>query len=85
MSNEKRKEDISGKNFEENMARLEEILQVMERGELGLEESIKYFREGSKLYKLCEKKLKSAEGEIKILVEDLEEEIIEEPFEETGQ
>ncbi|MCD4785758.1 MAG: exodeoxyribonuclease VII small subunit [Candidatus Eremiobacteraeota bacterium] len=82
MNEEKANEGTCGKKFEENMARLEEILQIMERGELGLEESIKYFREGSGLYKLCEKKLKSAEGEIVVLMEGLEGDVIQKPIEE---
>jgi len=69
--------------FEEALGRLEEILGVLEKGELGLEEAITHFREGSRFYKLCQERLKSAEGEVKILLEDLDGKIIEEPFNES--
>ena len=35
--------------FEENMARLEQIVRTMERGEVPLEESIRLFQEGTEL------------------------------------
>ena len=66
--------------FEESLEHLEDILSIMESGELSLEDAIEKFREGSKLYKLCQKKLESAEGEIKILMENLNGEIEEEDF-----
>ncbi|MCE1245204.1 MAG: exodeoxyribonuclease VII small subunit [Firmicutes bacterium] len=70
-------------NFERALARLEEILRVLEKGELGLEESISRFREGSALYKYCQEKLKSAEGEIRLLVENLDGTVETKPFEES--
>ena len=67
--------------FEDALTRLERILRILEKGDLGLEESIGYFREGSVLYRLCQEKLKIAEGEIKILMEDLKGNITKKPFE----
>lgn len=42
------------KTFEESMARLEQIVRAMERGDVALEESLKLFQEGTELVKLPE-------------------------------
>ena len=52
------------KTFEESMARLEQIVRAMERGDVALEESLKLFQEGTKLVQSCAKQLDSAEQEI---------------------
>ena len=49
------------KTFEESMARLEEIVSRLEKGEVPLEESIALFEEGTKLAAECGKKLDQAE------------------------
>ena len=49
------------KNFEESMARLEEIVSRLEKGEVPLDESIALFEEGTKLAAECGKKLDQAE------------------------
>ena len=36
-------------SFEQNMARLEQIVRAMERGDVALEESLKLFQEGTEL------------------------------------
>lgn len=51
--------------FEENMKRLEEIVRVMERGEVTLEESLKMFQEGTELVASCGKLLDEAELQVK--------------------
>ena len=47
--------------FEENMKRLDEILEKVEDGTLNLDESIKNFEEGMKICKDLDSKLKEAE------------------------
>lgn len=61
---------MSQKNhtFEENMHRLEQIVRAMERGDVHLEESLKLFREGTKLVEACGKLLDEAELEVKKIV-----------------
>lgn len=49
------------KTFEESMARLEEIVSRLEKGEVPLDESIALFEEGTKLAAECGKKLDQAE------------------------
>ena len=53
------------KTFEQNMARLEQIVRAMERGDVPLEESLKLFREGTELVSGCGKLLDEAELQIK--------------------
>lgn len=51
-------------NFEENMARLEQIVRSMERGDVPLEESLKLFQEGTALVRDCGKLLDEAEQQV---------------------
>ena len=53
--------------FEAAMARLEEIVRMLENGGEGLEQSLGLFEEGIGLVKLCNTKLESAEQKVKIL------------------
>jgi exodeoxyribonuclease VII small subunit len=58
-------------SFEEAMAKLEEIVDKLEVGDVPLEEAITYYKEGMELSKLCHDKLKSVEEQItKIITED---------------
>jgi len=52
------------KTFEESMARLEQIVRAMERGDVALEESLKLFREGTQLVQSCAKLLDEAQMQI---------------------
>jgi len=66
-------------NFEDAIKKLEEVAKELEKGELGLDESVSKFEEGMNLSKLCTKMLNQAEKKINILIND-EEEIKEESF-----
>lgn len=57
----------SAKSFEESMARLEEVVRVLEAGELSLDESLKLYEEGIGLVRLLNEKLDSAEQKIRLL------------------
>ena len=59
----------SGVSFEDALARLEEIAEQLEGGELSLEKAIALAEEGLELSQLCEKQLTEAEGKIEQLVE----------------
>ena len=48
-------------SFEQSLARLEQIVQAMEKGDVALEESMKLFEEGTGLVRRCEKLLDEAE------------------------
>ena len=53
------------KSFEQNMARLEQIVRAMERGDVALEESLKLFQEGTDLVRACGKLLDEAQLQVK--------------------
>jgi exodeoxyribonuclease VII small subunit len=55
-------------SFEGAIKRLTEIVQVLERGELPLEESLRLFEEGVKLSRLSQQKLDSAEKRVEQLL-----------------
>ena len=71
---------MTAKKFEDAMARLEEIVQSLERGELSLEESIKAFEEGMKLAKFCSQKLEEAEKKVSILLKEGDGKYVQAPF-----
>ena len=62
---EEKKEDL---NFEDAMKQLEEIANVLENGNLSLDESVKKFEEGMKLSKKCNDFLDQAEKKITMLI-----------------
>lgn len=51
-------------SFESRLKRLEQIVQMMESGDLPLEESLKLFHEGNALLKSLQEELSNAEMEI---------------------
>lgn len=51
-------------SFEAALARLEEIVRLLERGEAPLDQSIDLYQEGDRLKRLCEERLKSAQARI---------------------
>ena len=58
-------------NFESNLKKLELIVDKLESGEIGLEESVKLYEEGMRIKKICDKKLQDIEMQIKkIRIED---------------
>lgn len=60
---------MSGKklNFEQSMARLEEIVRQLEGGEAPLEEAMALFEEGAKLMRSCSAMLDKAEQKVQLL------------------
>jgi exodeoxyribonuclease VII small subunit len=61
------------KTFEESMARLEDIVDLLQENEQPLDETIKLFEEGLKLVRDCEGKLKEFETKVAELSEESEE------------
>lgn len=55
------------RSFEQNMTRLEEIVSLLEKGEVPLEESLKLFEEGTGLMKQCSALLDKAEQKVTTL------------------
>ena len=57
------------KSFEDALAKLEQITQELEEGDLSLEESLKQFDEGIKLAEFCSTRLSEARTKVEILLE----------------
>lgn len=55
-------------DFEEALARLEEVVKELEDGGLSLEKSLELFEEGVKLVKFCKMELDQAERKIEIVL-----------------
>jgi exodeoxyribonuclease VII small subunit len=59
-------------SFESSLQRLQEISDILEKGEIGLEESIKLYEEGINLAKNCYSTLKDAELKVTEIKKQLE-------------
>ena len=68
------------KTFEENMARLEEIVGKLEKGDAPLSDSLKLFEEGTKLSASLGKLLDKAEQKVTVMQENMQGELVEQPF-----
>ena len=66
--------------FEASMARLEQIVRAMERGDVALEESLKLFQEGTELVRNCQKLLDDAQLQIKKIMTAPDGSPVEEEF-----
>ncbi len=60
-------DDVKKLKFEEALSRLEKLTETIERGEIGLEESIDRYEDGMKLVAQCRKILAKAEQRIQKL------------------
>jgi exodeoxyribonuclease VII small subunit len=61
---------MSDITFEEALQRLEQLVDQLEAGKLGLEESLKVFEEGVGLARRCARYLDDAEKRIEVLTRD---------------
>ncbi|HET8571266.1 MAG TPA: exodeoxyribonuclease VII small subunit [Candidatus Limnocylindria bacterium] len=57
-------EDLAKRPFDELVVELQRIVQQLEAGSVGLEESIVLYREGLRLHAACEARLRDAELKI---------------------
>ncbi len=65
--------------FEDALDRLENIVDTLSKGKLSLDEALEKFEEGIRLFRLCDKKLRSAEQRVSVLTKS-EEGVQERPF-----
>lgn len=56
------------KNFEDNLKRLEEIVEQIKNSDVPIEKAISMFEEGVKISKTLEKDIEKMEGKISILM-----------------
>ena len=66
--------------FENKMNRLEEIVKLIDQGDVSLEDSLKLFQEGTALVESCGKLLDDAELQVKKIVADADGKPVEESF-----
>lgn len=59
--------------FEKSLAELEELVELMEGGELSLEDSLKAFEKGIKLTRECQQALRKAQQRVQTLIESRDE------------
>ena len=59
---------MAKKNFENALARLEQITEELESGELSLEKSLEKFNEGMALVHFCSGKLDEAKSQVELLL-----------------
>jgi exodeoxyribonuclease VII small subunit len=64
-------------NFEASIKRLQEISDLLENGDIGLEDSIKLYEEGINLTKICYSSLKEAELKVTEIKRQLESDLKE--------
>ncbi|MDG1537594.1 MAG: exodeoxyribonuclease VII small subunit [Candidatus Poseidoniaceae archaeon] len=66
----------SKQTYNEAAQRLEAIVATLERGGMGLDETLKMYEEGAALLKTCQSELIAAEGRLNELrLDDLEQEL----------
>ena len=71
---------IENLEFEEAFERLNKIIDLIDEGDISLDDSIKYYEVGILLKNHCEKKLRDAELKIKKVVDNKVEDANEKDF-----
>lgn len=56
-------------NFEKELARLKEIVSLIQQKDLSLDESLKLYEEGSKIVKLLNEELEKAEKKVEKIID----------------
>ena len=69
-------------SFEDGYARLEQVIQKLEAGDLRLEEAVSLYEEGVKLARHCSQQLDNAELKVTQLLSGVADQLDEAPFEE---
>lgn len=67
-------------SFEEALAKLEDIVREMEDDRIPLEELLERYEEGTRLHRLCERRLDSARGRIELIRKNRNGEDVSEDF-----
>ena len=60
--------------FEQAMSQLEDALKVLSQGDIALEQAVEQYKRGLYRAKLCQRMLRDAESNIKILQDGIEKE-----------
>ncbi len=73
-------ETAEPRSFEENLESLEKAVAQLEEGNLSLDDSLSVYEDGIRAYRSCREALEKAETKVRKLVETMEGELGEEPF-----
>jgi exodeoxyribonuclease VII small subunit len=68
-------------NFEDAILELEKIVEKLEKGDLGLKDSVEIFKRGIEISNSCNEALEEAEQKINIIIKEKNGEIRMKPFE----
>jgi exodeoxyribonuclease VII small subunit len=79
-----KKPQAAPKNFEEALKELEQILNEIESGEIGLEQSLLKYERGNFLIQHCRGVLGAAEKQIELLSKGESGELVAEPLDKNG-
>jgi exodeoxyribonuclease VII small subunit len=77
----KKAEPLKKPDFEQSLARLEEVVRKLESANLPLDQAMKLFEEGMQLSRDCQKQLEQAEARVEILLKKAGGEMVAEAFE----
>ena len=77
----KKVEPPKKQDFEQSLARLEEVVRKLESANLPLDQAMKLFEEGIQLSRDCQKQLEQAEARVEILLKKAGGEMVAEAFE----
>lgn len=58
-------------SFDAALKRLEEIVDLLEAGQLSLEESLRMFEEGVKISLFCQEELQKTDGKVSLLIKEM--------------
>lgn len=78
---DKKKEGLKNVTYEDALAKLEESVRHLEKGDLTLEDSLRAFEDGIKWSRVCESKLTEAKGKVEMLVKQANGELAVKSFE----
>lgn len=67
-------------DFEDKIEQLEKLVEILEEGNLGLEEALKSFEQGVKLTRECQLALQNAEQRVRLLEQGDDGEVVEITF-----
>lgn len=71
---------MAKEKFEEAFKKLEKIVTKMEGGDLPLEEALRLFEEGMRLYTVCSQRLTEVQKKVELLTQTVEGKLTSRPF-----
>ncbi len=71
---------MSTPTFEEALTQLEQRVRELEAGTLPLDDALRVFEDGTKLVRVCEKKLSEVRGKVEVLLKNANGDVAKEAF-----